>query len=73
MKRKFFIIIFDVPLGKRTLARKIQRKLNKINAEVMQQSVWKSKDLSGLLEIASVIKQEGGQATILKEDVVGSY
>ena len=62
-----------MPLGKRTLARKIQRKLNKINAEIMQQSVWKSKDLSGLLEIASVIKQEGGQATILKEDVVGSY
>jgi len=73
MKRKFFIIIFDVPLGKRTLARKIQRKLNKINAEVMQQSVWKSKDLPRLLEIASLIKQEGGQATILKEDVVGSY
>jgi len=73
MKRKFFIIIFDVPLGKRTLARKIQRKLNKINAEVMQQSVWKSKDLPRLLEIASLIKQEGGQATILKEDIVGSY
>jgi len=73
MKRKFFIIIFDVPLGKRTLARKIQRKLNKINAEIMQQSVWKSKDLPRLLEIASLIKQEGGQATILKEDIVGSY
>lgn len=71
MKREF-IIIFDIPLEKRSLARKIQRRLNKTQTIKIQQSVWKSKNLNNLLEIASMIKQEGGKATILKEDVVFS-
>lgn len=73
MKRKNFIVIFDIPLDKKSLARKIQRKLNKMDAEMIQQSVWKSKDLHKLSEIASIIKQEGGQSTILKEDIVVPY
>lgn len=65
--------MFDIPFSKKSLARKIQRRLNKIEAIKLQQSVWKSKNLNELTQIASTIKQEGGQATILKEKIVVSY
>ncbi len=73
MKRKNFLIMFDVPLGKKSLARKIQRRLNKVNAKMIQQSVWKSDNLNDLAQIAQIIKQEGGQVTILKEEIVMHY
>lgn len=73
MKRKDFILMFDIPRKNGTLKRSINRKLHRINAKMIQKSVWKSNNLNDLVQIASTIKQEGGQATILKEDVVVPY
>ena len=36
-----FIIIFDIPENMRVLARRVQRRLNKAKAEMIQQSVWR--------------------------------
>jgi len=71
--KKNFILLFDIPRGSSNLQRKVNRKLHKANAEKIQHSVWKSKNLSDLMKIAQTIKQEGGRATILKEDIVAVY
>lgn len=73
MKKKNFLIMFDIPEVKGNLKRRVNRKLHKINAEIIQQSVWKSKDLNNLMQIASTIKHEGGQVTILKEEIIVDY
>ena len=63
-------MIFDVPLEDRALARKVQRDLNKVGARMLQQSVWKSRDLQDLISIASLVKKSGGDARILEERFV---
>lgn len=65
-----FVIIFDIQLEDRTLARKVQRDLNKIDAKMLQQSVWKSEKLEELIPIAALIKKAGGDAKILEERFV---
>lgn len=65
-----FILIFDVPLEDRALARKIQRDLGKVGAKMVQQSVWKSKDLHELISMATLVKKAGGDAKILEERFV---
>jgi len=64
------ILIFDMPLDYRSEARKVQRDLNKINAKMVQQSVWKSNDLKSLIDIATFIKKSGGTASILEEKLI---
>ncbi len=68
-----FILIFDIPHGKESFRRTINRKLHRMKIIKLQQSVWKSNNLNDLMQIASTIKQEGGRATILKEENVVSY
>lgn len=63
-------MIFDVPLENRALARKIQRDLNKIDARMLQQSVWESRNLQDLINIASLIKKSGGDVKILEEKFI---
>lgn len=65
-----FILIFDVPLEDRALARKIQRDLGKVGAKMVQQSVWKSKDLQELISMATLVTKAGGDARILEERFV---
>lgn len=65
-----FVMIFDVPLEDRALARKVQRDLGKIGAKMLQQSVWKSDSLQDLISIASLVKKSGGNAKILKEKFI---
>lgn len=70
MGRVGFILLFDVPLNERSLARKIQRDLNRAGAKMLQQSVWKFNNLRDLIEIATIIKKSGGDARILEERFV---
>ncbi|MGC8812026.1 MAG: CRISPR-associated endonuclease Cas2 [Candidatus Aenigmatarchaeota archaeon] len=68
--KKNFIIIFDIPNSKKSLARKIQRELNTIGACMLQKSVWKSSNLGGLKKLAQSIKKNDGNAFILEEKVI---
>lgn len=70
MKTDDFILLFDMPLEKKSEARQIQRDLNRLGAKMLQQSVWKSKKLGELIKIATFIKNSGGQASILEEKLI---
>jgi CRISPR/Cas system-associated endoribonuclease Cas2 len=65
-----FLLIFDIPEEKTSLKRRINRALHKSNAEFVQQSVWRSKDLESLRKVAEKIRSEGARASILKEEIV---
>ena len=65
-----FVLIFDIPLEEKSSAKQVQRLLTRIGAEQIQRSVWKSKDLQELIDIASFIKKSGGDARILEERFV---
>lgn len=65
-----FILIFDVPRESQALKRQVHRLLVRISAKQIQFSVWKSKELQELIDIASFIKKSGGDARILEERFV---
>lgn len=65
-----FILIFDLPRKQVVDKVRINRTLRKINAEMVQFSVWKSKSLQDLIDVASLIKKSGGEARILEERFV---
>ncbi len=65
-----FVLLFDVPFEERALARKVQRDLGRMGARMLQQSVWKSKNLQDLIDIAIFIKKAGGDARILEEKFI---
>jgi hypothetical protein len=65
-----FILIFDIPWEMRTLKRQVNRKLVRINAEQIQQSVWKLDRLNELMDVAIWIKNSGGSARILEEKFI---
>jgi len=65
-----FILIFDLPKENAVDNVRINRALRKINAEMIQFSVWKSKNLQDLIDVASLIKKSGGEARILEERFV---
>ncbi len=65
--RKFSVLIYDMPLDKKSNARRIQRKLNSIGAKMIQQSVWKTNNLKDLIYIGVEIRKLGGRAEILEE------
>ncbi len=67
---KEFVLIFDVPRESGTVAVKVWRDLQKSGAKKLQHSVWKSSELSELMNIALFIKKSGGSATILEERLV---
>lgn len=64
------ILIFDIPLENKSEARKVQRDLNKIEAKMIQKSVWKSEKIPQLIDIASFIKKSGGTVSILEEKLI---
>ena len=70
VRKMEFVLIFDVPLDNRALARKTERDLNRVGARMLQQSVWKLEDRNELIDIAMLIKKSGGSARILEERFV---
>lgn len=67
---KEFILSFDIPRNLSTERRRINRELNKIGAEIIHDSLWKSKNLTELIKIATMIKKFGGKARILEEKLI---
>ena len=67
IKMAEFILVFDVPRELDVERKRINLELKRINAEMIQFSVWRSKNLKELISIASFIKKIGGKAFILKE------
>jgi CRISPR/Cas system-associated endoribonuclease Cas2 len=65
-----YILIFDIPRKNAILAVKVNRKLKEINAEKIQNSVWRGEDFDELVKIALLIRNSGGKAQIIEEKVV---
>lgn len=49
---------------------KVNRKLKSMGAVRLQYSVWESKNLAELKEVAKLVKQVGGISMILEKKVV---
>lgn len=64
------VIIFDIPGDEKILNVKVNRKLKSIGAEKVQNSVWKSENLKELMKIAIWIRNVGGDAKILEENII---
>ncbi|MCD6403474.1 MAG: hypothetical protein J7K98_04070, partial [Candidatus Aenigmarchaeota archaeon] len=70
MNHKNFVLSFDLPRNMNTLRVRVFRKLKRINATKVHDSLWSANDLQGLIEIALLIKRFGGSARILEEKFV---
>jgi len=65
-----FVLSFDIPRGMSTLRTKVFRKLKRMNAKMINESLWSLNDLNALMELALLIKNHGGNARILEEKFV---
>ena len=57
-----FLLSFDLPKERAIIRSRLHRKLKKINAKKIHDSLWKSGDLSSLIDVASIIRANGGSA-----------
>ncbi len=64
------ILMFDIPRERHDVELKANRDLHKMNAKMIQHSVWKSDNLKNLIDIATFIKKNDGQASILEEKLI---
>ncbi|MBI4010027.1 MAG: hypothetical protein HY361_02425 [Candidatus Aenigmarchaeota archaeon] len=67
---KEFILVFDLPREMGATKVKTWRELQKIDAKMIQFSIWKSEKLQDLIDIATFIKKSGGIARILEDRFV---
>ncbi len=65
-----YLLIYDIPREKKGLRTKVFRVLTGMKAKMIQHSIWQSSNLKLLKDIASLIKKEGGNASILEEKIV---
>jgi len=65
-----YLLIFELKQKDPTLKLKINRFLKKIGARMVLRGVWKHKSASELINLASFIKNRGGKAVVLEENVV---
>lgn len=65
-----FVLIFDIPESEAVEKVRINRELHRINARMIQNSVWKHEDLKELISFAIRIRNLGGKASILEEKFV---
>jgi CRISPR-associated endonuclease Cas2 len=65
-----FILVFDIPRELTTERKQVNLALRRMDARMLQFSVWQHESLNKLLEIASRIKLIGGSATILEEKFI---
>jgi hypothetical protein len=65
-----YILSFDLPRELDSQRKRINRELRAINAQMIQHSFWKSRNLKELISIALFIKNSGGIATILEEKLI---
>ena len=62
-----FVLIYDIPRILSVERVRINRDLHRMNAERIQDSVWKHENLSELIKIGIKIREIGGRAEILEE------
>lgn len=67
---KEYVLIYDLPAGKKSMLVKVNRALHRLEAQKLQHSVWQSERLEDLGDIARMIKRAGGRATVLEKKVV---
>ena len=67
---KEFVLVFDLPREMGTVKVRTWRELQKLDAKMIQFSMWKSEKLDELMKLAIDIKKFGGTAKILKEQFV---
>lgn len=67
---KEFILVFDLPREMGTVKVRAWRELQRMEAKMVQFSIWKSEKLDDLMKLALDIKKEGGDARILEERFV---
>lgn len=65
-----YLLLFDIPKGETILAVKVNRSLKAIDAKKVQNSVWKSENIKELMKIAIWIRNCGGIASILEENII---
>jgi len=69
-----FIFSFDIPHSKSKnnwpFKIWVYRKLKRINAKMVQRSLWKSSNLNALINLATLIKEDGGKARIMEEKLI---
>lgn len=65
-----FVLIFDIPTELGSVKRQTDRLLVRSGAKQIQRSVWKSRELQALVDVASFVKKSGGDARILEERFV---
>ncbi len=77
MKQKLnqdFLFSFDIPHHKNSdnwhFKIWVYRKLKRINARMVQRSLWRSNNMEALVTLAKLIKEEGGRAIIMEERLV---
>ena len=64
---KMSVLIFDIPRDNNTLEKRVNRELRRMDAKMLQHSVWSLDNLQDLIDVAMEIKQSGGSARILEE------
>lgn len=67
---KEFVLVFDLPREMGTVKVRTWRELQKIDARMIQFSIWKSEKLDELMKLAIDIKKSGGTAKIMEEKFV---
>jgi hypothetical protein len=65
-----FLLSFDIPRDLNALRLRVFKRLRKMNAEMVHQSLWRSENLNDLIYIALLIHNRGGSARILEEKFI---
>ena len=62
-----FILAFDLPRELHSERKRVNLELRRMNARMIQFSIWESEKLEELMKIALMIKNFGGSSKILEE------
>jgi uncharacterized protein (UPF0128 family) len=65
-----FILTFDIPRELALERKHVNLSLRRMNAKMIQFSVWEHENLSDLIKVALKIKSAGGSARILEEKFI---
>ena len=65
--RRKFILAFDLPRELHSERKRVNLELRRMNARMIQFSIWESEKLEELMKIALMIKNLGGSSKILEE------
>ncbi|MDI6806916.1 MAG: hypothetical protein QMD14_03860 [Candidatus Aenigmarchaeota archaeon] len=66
MKKKKYVIFFDIPTRNYVLRARVNRALQAIKAVMVQRSIWQHDDLEQLSKIAQLINSHGGKAELIE-------